>query len=70
MQIVSLCIMFHDWNMQMSCIIYECQCLSKSVSHNLQSEPRDMEKAALPTPLPGKLYIFSYKCSLVILNAI
>lgn len=24
--------------MQMSCIIYECQCLSKSVSHNLQSE--------------------------------
>lgn len=39
MQIMSLCIMFHDWNMQMSfCIIYECQCLSKSVTHNLQSE--------------------------------
>lgn len=38
MQIMSLCIMSHDWNMQMSCIIYEWQCLSKSVSHNLQSE--------------------------------
>lgn len=38
MQIMSLCIMSHDWNMQMGCIIYECQCLSKSVSHNLQSE--------------------------------
>ena len=56
MQIMSLCIMSHDWNMQMSCIIYECQCLSKSVSHNLQSELETRVGAARPSPLPGKLH--------------
>lgn len=30
---------------------------------------KDMGKAALPTPLPRKLCIFSYKCSLVILSS-
>lgn len=55
MQIMSLCIMSHDWNMQMSCIIYECQCLSKSVSHNLQSELETRVGAARLSPLPGKL---------------
>lgn len=56
MQIMLLCIMSHDWNMQISSIIYECQCLSKSVSHNLQSESGRHGKAALPTPLPEKLH--------------
>lgn len=61
MQIMSLCIMSHDWNMQMSCIIYECQCLSKSVSHNLQSELETEWTQLRPSPLPGKA-AFSSKC--------
>lgn len=59
MQIMSLCIMSHDWNMQMSCIIYECQCLSKSVSHNLQSESeRHGEGSSSNTIAKEALYIF------------
>lgn len=59
MQIMSLCIMSHDWNMQMNCIIYECQCLSKSVSHNLQSEPERHEEGSSSDSIARKaLYIF------------
>lgn len=59
MQIMSLCIMSHDWNMQMSCIIYECQCLSKSVSHNLQSKSeRHEEGSSSNTIAKEALYVF------------
>lgn len=59
MQIMSLCIMSHDWNMQMSCIIYEYQCLSKSVSHNLQSEPERPGEDSSSNSIARKSVYFS-----------
>ena len=59
MQIMSLCIMSHDWKMQMSCIIYECQCLSRSVAHNLPSEPERHGEGSSSNSIARKaLYIF------------